>query len=68
MMLDSILSGSESKMMLSPAENTVRFGKFELDPRTLQLTKSGVKIRLPHQSIQVLSLLLERSGEIVTRE
>lgn len=54
--------------MLSPAENMVRFGKFELDPRTLQLTKNGMKIRLPHQSIQVLSLLLERSGEIVTRE
>jgi TolB-like protein/DNA-binding winged helix-turn-helix (wHTH) protein len=54
--------------MLSPTENTVRFGLFELDPRTRQLAKNGVKIRLPQQSIQVLSLLLERSGEIVTRE
>jgi len=67
-MLDSILTGSGSGVMLSPTENTVRFGLFELDLRTGQLTKNGVKIRLPQQSIQVLSLLLERSGEIVTRE
>ena len=67
-MLDSILTGSGSGVMLSPTENTVRFGLFELDPRTRQLAKNGVKIRLPQQSIQVLSLLLERSGEIVTRE
>jgi DNA-binding winged helix-turn-helix (wHTH) protein len=46
----------------------VRFGKFEVDIRTRQLTKNGMKIRLPHQSIQVLFLPLERSGEIVTRE
>jgi TolB-like protein/DNA-binding winged helix-turn-helix (wHTH) protein len=54
--------------MLSPTENTVRFGLFELDLRTRQLTKNGVKVRLPQQSIQVLSSLLERSGEVVTRE
>jgi DNA-binding winged helix-turn-helix (wHTH) protein len=53
---------------LSPIENTVRFGLFELDLRTWQLTKNGVKIRLPRQSIQALSLLLERPDEIVTRE
>jgi TolB-like protein/DNA-binding winged helix-turn-helix (wHTH) protein len=66
--LDSILTGSGSGVMLSPTENTVCFGLFELDFRTRQLTKNGLKIRLPQQSIQVLSLLLERSGEIVTRE
>jgi TolB-like protein/DNA-binding winged helix-turn-helix (wHTH) protein len=55
-------------MTLSPIENTVRFGLFELDLRTRQLTKNGVKIRLPQQSILALSLLLERRGEIVTRE
>jgi TolB-like protein/DNA-binding winged helix-turn-helix (wHTH) protein len=53
---------------LSPIENTVRFGLFELDLRTRQLTKNGVKIRLSLQSIQALSLLLERPGEIVARE
>ncbi len=55
-------------MTVSPIENTIRFGLFELDLRTRQLTKNGVKIRLPQQPIQALSLLLERPGEIVTRE
>jgi DNA-binding winged helix-turn-helix (wHTH) protein/pimeloyl-ACP methyl ester carboxylesterase len=55
-------------MPLSPTENTVRFGQFELDLRTRQLTRNGAKIRLSQQPIQVLSLLLENPGEIVTRE
>src|SRR6185437_15015843 len=49
-------------------ENRVRFGLFELDLKARQLTKNGVRIRLPQQPIEVLLLLLERSGEIVTRE
>src|SRR5579859_7139478 len=55
-------------MPLLPTENTVRFGRFELDLRTRQLTRNGAKIRLSQQPIQVLSLLLETPGEIVTRE
>ena len=55
-------------MTLSPTENVVRFGLFELDLRSRQLTRKGEKIRLGQQPIQVLSLLLERPGEIVTRE
>src|ERR1700761_3906387 len=55
-------------MPRSLTENTVRFGQFELDLRTRQLTKNGAKIRLSQQPIQVLSLLLEAPGEIVTRE
>ena len=55
-------------MTVSPTENTIRFGLFELDLRTRQLTRNGAKIRLHQQPIQVLSLLLERPGEIVTRE
>ena len=55
-------------MALSHTQNTVRFGQFELDLRTGQLTKNGATIRLSQQPIQVLSLLLEAPGEIVTRE
>jgi len=55
-------------MTLSPTENMVRFGLFELDLRTRQFTKNGAKIRLPQQPIQVLSLLLEHPGQVVTRE
>jgi DNA-binding winged helix-turn-helix (wHTH) protein/Tol biopolymer transport system component len=55
-------------MALSHTQNTVQFGQFELDLRTRQVTKNGAKIRLSQQPIQVLSLLLEAPGEIVTRE
>ena len=53
---------------VSSTENTICFGLFELDVRTRQLTRNGAKIRLHQQPIQVLSLLLEHPGEIVTRE
>ncbi len=46
----------------------VRFGVFELDLAAGELRKSGVKLRLQEQPFQVLALLLERSGDVVTRE
>jgi DNA-binding winged helix-turn-helix (wHTH) protein/Tfp pilus assembly protein PilF len=46
----------------------VRFGAFEADLRTGELRKHGVKIKLNHQPFQVLSILLENPGELVTRE
>ena len=45
-----------------------RFGVFELDLSTGELRKGGVKLRLQGQPIQVLTLLLERAGDVVTRE
>jgi cholera toxin transcriptional activator len=45
-----------------------RFGVFELDLTAGELRKSGVKLRLQGQPFQVLALLLERAGEVVTRE
>jgi cholera toxin transcriptional activator len=45
-----------------------RFGVFELDLNAGELRKNGVKLRLQEQPFQVLALLLERSGEAVTRE
>jgi len=47
---------------------TLRFGVFELDPRAGELRKKSMKIRLQEQSFQILTLLLERLGEVVTRE
>ena len=41
---------------------------FELDLRAGELRKSGVKLRLQGQPFQVLALLLERAGDVVTRE
>src|SRR5438094_5147288 len=52
---------------LSPVER-VRFGIFEADVRSGELRKAGVKIKLQDQPFQVLAMLLERPGELVTRE
>src|SRR5450432_610322 len=46
----------------------VRFGVFELDTRTRELRKGGLKLKVPEQSIRILSMLLERQVELVTRE
>jgi TolB-like protein/Tfp pilus assembly protein PilF len=46
----------------------VRFGQFEIDERTGELRKDGNKVRLQEQPLQILQLLLEHPGEIVTRE
>jgi DNA-binding winged helix-turn-helix (wHTH) protein len=45
-----------------------RFGVFELDPRAGELRKKGMKIRLQGQPVEILVMLLEKPGEIVTRE
>ena len=56
--------------MAQPAINprSVQFGLFELDREARQLRKSGVRIKLQEQPFQILDMLLERPGEIVTRE
>jgi TolB-like protein/DNA-binding winged helix-turn-helix (wHTH) protein/Flp pilus assembly protein TadD len=46
----------------------VRFADFEVDSRSGELRKSGGRVRLPEQSFQILALLLDRAGEVVTRE
>lgn len=50
------------------ADGNVRFGTFEVDLRAGELRKSGLKIKLHTQPLAVLEVLLERPGEIVTRE
>ena len=45
-----------------------RFGVFEVDLSAGELRKNGVKLRLQGQPFQVLALLLERAGGVVTRE
>lgn len=50
----------------SPA--ILRFGTFEVDLRTGELRKQGKRIRLQDQPFQVLSALLQRPGDVVTRE
>src|ERR1700746_138459 len=47
---------------------TVRFGVYEADLATGELRKNGTLIRLQEQPFQILAMLLERPGELVTRE
>ena len=48
--------------------SVLRFGLFDLDVRAGELRKSGMKLRLQGQPLQVLAILLEHAGELVTRE
>jgi TolB-like protein/Flp pilus assembly protein TadD len=48
--------------------NEVRFGAFEVDLLSGELRKHGAKVRLQEQPFQILSALLERPREVVTRE
>lgn len=49
-------------------EPGVRFGDFELDVRSHTLWRQGTRVNLPEQPLAVLSALLERPGEVVTRD
>ena len=46
----------------------IRFGTFEVDLRTGELQKKGLKIKLQPQPFQILAMLLEHAGDIVTRD
>jgi DNA-binding winged helix-turn-helix (wHTH) protein len=52
--------------MTSPA--ILSFGVFEVDLRACELRKQGVRVKLQDQPFQVLTLLLKRPGEVVSRE
>ncbi len=51
-----------------PAPGKVRFGPFALDLETGELLKEGVRIKLQDQPFQILCILLEKPGRVVTRE
>src|SRR5262249_29482964 len=51
-----------------PAPRRYRFGPFELDVRTGELRKHGIRIRVRQQTLQILHMLLEHPGEVVLRD
>ena len=51
-----------------PSPRLVRFETFEVDLRAGELRKAGVRVKLAGQPFQVLAILLESPGEVVTRE
>lgn len=50
------------------SDGQVRFGAYHADLRTAELRKHGRKIRLAGRPFHVLALLLERPGELLTRQ
>ncbi len=52
----------------NPPRAIFRFGAFELDSRTGELRKNGMRLRCQEQPMHVLVALLERPGELLTRE
>jgi len=49
-------------------KQSFRFGPFELDTQCGQLRKDGVGLKLQGQPVQILEILLEKPGQLVTRE
>jgi len=45
-----------------------RFGVFEFEPAAGELRKNGIRIKLQGQPLEILAMLLERSGQVVTRD
>jgi len=46
----------------------LRFGVFELDLRSREMRKRGMRLHLPEQSFEILAMLVERPGDVVSRE
>ena len=55
---------------MEPLRHTlvVRFGTFEVSLHSGELRKAGLRIRVQQQPLKLLEVLLERPGEVVTRE
>src|SRR6266702_3556200 len=52
----------------TPLTNIIRFGIFQLDLKTRELHKAGVKVKLQDQPFRVLASLVAQAGQVVTRE
>lgn len=65
---DRLPVSSKPSMEAPLRTRKTRFGAFELDLRSGELYKHGIRLKLQDQPFQVLALLLERAGDVVTRE
>ena len=61
---------AKPKRAMEPLRHTsvVRFGTYEVSLQSGEVRKAGVKIRVQQQPMKLLEILLERPGEVVTRE
>jgi TolB-like protein/DNA-binding winged helix-turn-helix (wHTH) protein/Tfp pilus assembly protein PilF len=53
---------------LASSGNVVRFGAFELNLKSGEARKHGIRVKLPGQPFQILVMLVSRPGEVVTQE
>ena len=67
-MLNSSIACDGAMVIPEEFKQTVGFGKFELDLRTRELWSNGRKLTLQEQPFQILAALLERPGQLVTRD
>jgi len=56
------------ELMADYQSRVIRFSVFEVDLRVGELRRNGIHVRLQNQPFQILAMLLERRGEVVTRE
>src|SRR5262245_1349857 len=54
--------------MTSSSSHRMRFGPFEADLETHELWKNGVRVKLGGQPFEILALLLQKPGQMITRE
>src|SRR5262249_42951002 len=54
--------------MAGDERNRLRFGPFEVDPHTHELWKFGTRLKLSGQPLEILLVLLNRPGKLVTRD
>jgi DNA-binding response OmpR family regulator len=56
--------------VLEPAPNSqvLRFGTYEVDLRLGELRENGIRVKLTGQPFQIVVILLEHPGDLVTRE
>src|SRR5207237_9241085 len=66
-MLDFVRSRA-GRMEAIRHTSVVRFGTYEMGLHSGELRKAGVRIRVQQQPLRLLEILLERPGEVVTRE
>jgi TolB-like protein/DNA-binding winged helix-turn-helix (wHTH) protein len=62
-LIDATFMGNQQS-----TQSVIRFGSFEADLHTQELRRRGTLLRLPTQSFQILQMLLERRGTLVTRD
>src|SRR5437879_13394623 len=66
--LSGLTWGLASMQDFRSSQGNVRFGAFELDEDAGELRREGIKVRLQEQPLQILQILLQHPGKVITRE